>query len=95
VEYHGYGSDTVEASAWVKIEDRCRVRYWVYPESDAIELTLGSNEELSLHASEGGLRHCIAAFTSALEAFEAAAAQPDDTGDEHVFAGDPPAGGAG
>jgi len=95
VEYGDYGSGSVEASAWVQVEEGCRIRYWVYPETDAIELTLGSHEELSLQASEAGLRHCIAAFTSALEAFEAAAAQPDETVEDLVSAGDPPAEGAG
>lgn len=90
-----YGSGAVEICAGVKVADHCTIRYWVYPETDAIELALGGHDELTLYANEAGLRHCIAAFTSALEAFEAAAAHPDNTGDEHVFAGDPPAEGAG
>lgn len=90
-----YGSGTVEASAWVAVAGPCKISYQVYPEADVIEFTLGGHDGLALQTDEAGLRHCIAAFTSALEAFEAAAAQPDDTGDEHVFAGDPPAEGAG
>ncbi|MBV8540696.1 MAG: hypothetical protein JO063_06670 [Pseudonocardiales bacterium] len=32
-----------------------------------------------MQTTETGLRHCVAAFTSALDAFAAAAVQPDAT----------------
>jgi hypothetical protein len=73
------GSGSVEVSAWVGVDGHCEISYRVYPEADIIELTLGGREELAMQTNEAGLRHCVAEFNSALNAFEAAASQPDAT----------------
>jgi hypothetical protein len=70
------GSGSVEVSAWVGVDGHCEISYRVYPAEDIIELTLGGREELAMQTNEAGLRHCVAEFTSALNAFEAAS-QPD------------------
>lgn len=87
-----YGSSSsVQVSAWVGVDDRCEISYQVYPAEDIIEFTLGGREELAMQTSEAGLRHCVAAFTSALDAFAAAtAAHPDATHADLVPAVDPP-----
>ena len=84
--WHGESGDmrhvsgpSVQVASWAEVDDDIEIRYLVFPAEDTIEFTLGSHGELEMHMSEAGLRHCIAAFTSALDAFEAAAAaQPAD-----------------
>jgi hypothetical protein len=73
------GIGSVEVSAWVGVDGHCEISYRVYPAEDIIELTLGGREELAMQTNEAGLRHRVAEFTSALNAFEAAASQPDET----------------
>lgn len=65
-------SSSVEVSAWVEVGDHSEITYQVYPAQDVIELTLGGRDGLEMQTSEAGLRRCVAAFTGALEAFEAA-----------------------
>lgn len=65
---------SVEVASWVGVEDDVEISYLVFPHDDTIEFTLGSHGELAMRMSEAGLRHCLAGFTRALEAFEAAAA---------------------
>ncbi|MGH3426069.1 MAG: hypothetical protein ACRDRI_27020 [Pseudonocardiaceae bacterium] len=83
---------SVQVSAWVAVDDSCEIRYHVFPEQDIIEFTLGGREELALNTTEAGLHHCVAAFTSALDAFAAAAAaQSDETHTDLLPSADPPA----
>ncbi|MGH3852447.1 MAG: hypothetical protein ACRDR6_02900 [Pseudonocardiaceae bacterium] len=74
-----YGRSSLEVSAWVAVDDRCEINYLVFPEHGIIEFTLGGREELAMNTTEAGLRHCVAAFTSALDALDAARTQPDET----------------
>ncbi len=67
-------SPSVQVDVWVTVEADSKITYDVLPALDAIEFTLGGRNGLVLQASEGGLRHCIATFTEALTAFEAATA---------------------
>jgi hypothetical protein len=69
----GYLGASVQVASWAGVDDDVKISYLVFPSQDTIEFTLGSHGELEMRMSEAGLRHCVAAFTSALEAFEAAA----------------------
>ncbi|MGH3764286.1 MAG: hypothetical protein ACRDS0_01390 [Pseudonocardiaceae bacterium] len=70
-------SSSVHVSACAVVNDHSEITYQVYPAADIAEFTLGGRYGLELQASEAGLRQCVAAFTSALDAFAAAALQPE------------------
>lgn len=72
-----YGRDSVEVSACVSVDDNCVINYHVFLDQGVIEFTLGGREELAMNTTEAGLRHCVAAFTSALDALAAARAQAE------------------
>lgn len=84
-----YGRNSVEVSACVAVDDHCKISYHVFPEHNVIEFTLGGRDELAMQTTEAGLRHCVAAFTSALDAFAVARAQPNETSDDLVSSADP------
>lgn len=65
---------SVRVDVWVAVDANSKITYDVLPAADTIEFTLGGRNGLALQASGGGLRHCIATFTEALTAFEAAVA---------------------
>ncbi|MBV9164274.1 MAG: hypothetical protein JO281_22620, partial [Pseudonocardiales bacterium] len=70
---------SVQVSAWVGVDGDSTITYRIYPDDDTVEFTLGGRDGLGMQTDEAGLRQCVAAFTSALDAFEAAAAsQPAD-----------------
>jgi hypothetical protein len=72
-------SSSVQVSAWVGVDGDSTITYRIYPDEDVVEFTLGGRDGLEMQTDEAGLRQCVAVFTSALEAFEAAAAsQPAD-----------------
>ncbi|MGH3686386.1 MAG: hypothetical protein ACRDRU_01800 [Pseudonocardiaceae bacterium] len=57
-----------------------KISYRVWPDDDMIHFIFGGHDELDMDMNEDDLRRCIATFTEALAAFEAAAAsQPDGT----------------
>lgn len=72
-------SSSVQVSAWVGVDGDSTIAYRIYPDDDMVEFTLGGRDGLEMQTSEDGLRQCVAALTSALDAFEAAASQPDAT----------------
>ncbi len=73
-----FDRSSVQVGAWAEVDADSGITYDVLPDSDLIEFILGDRNGLQLSMSEGGLRHCIATFTEALTAFEAAAASDPD-----------------
>ncbi len=70
-------SPSVQVGAWASVSANSEITYHVRPEDDMIEFILGGRNGrngLELDMTEGGLHRCIATFTEALNAFEAAAA---------------------
>jgi hypothetical protein len=65
---------SVQVGAWAAVSAESEITYHVFPDADIIEFTLGGRNGLDLSMSEGGLQHCVATFTEALNAFEAATA---------------------
>jgi hypothetical protein len=84
-----YDRNSVEVSACVAVDDHCKISYHVFPEHDVIEFTLGGRDELAMQTTEAGLRHCIAAFTSALDALSAAKEQLEETHADLAPSADP------
>ncbi|MGH3773248.1 MAG: hypothetical protein ACRDRW_17945 [Pseudonocardiaceae bacterium] len=82
---------SIEVSTCVAVDGCCKISYLIFPVYNSIEFTLGGSEELVLITTEAGLRHCVTAFTSALDAFAAAASRLDETHAEFVPSADPPA----
>ncbi|MGH3822528.1 MAG: hypothetical protein ACRDRA_06770 [Pseudonocardiaceae bacterium] len=85
-------SSSIRISAWAAVHGHSEITYQVYPAQDIAEFTLGGRDGLQLNTSEAGLRQCVAAFTGALDAFDAAALPPDVTSADLVPAADPPTG---
>lgn len=64
---------SVRIGASVSLSTNSKIIYYVRPDDDMIQFVFGDRDELDLDMTEAGLRRCIATFTEALTAFEAAA----------------------
>jgi hypothetical protein len=62
----------VQIGAWATVGTSSEITYHVLLDADMIEFTIGGRNGLNLEMSKDGLRHCIASFTEALNAFDAA-----------------------
>ncbi len=65
-------SSSVQIGAWATVGANSEITYQVLPNADMIEFSLGGRNGLDLEMSQDGLRRCIATFTEALNAFDAA-----------------------
>ncbi|MGB9280495.1 MAG: hypothetical protein WCB57_10505 [Pseudonocardiaceae bacterium] len=66
-------SSSVQIGAWATVGANSEITYHVLPNADTIEFSLGGRNGLDLEMSQDGLRRCIATFTEALNAYDAAA----------------------
>jgi hypothetical protein len=70
-------SSSVRSGAWATVGANSEITYHVLPDVDVIEFTLGGPNGLDLEMSLAALRRCVAAFTGALDAFDAATASQE------------------